>query len=160
MKSNDYKTDIRWEDGTLSHRTSTPSRRAAEAAYRDLLAMPELAGEKCAARLVSPHTGKSIYFSHFDKTFGKGRIHHDAPLDLDRHDDGTAEASAWVPAPKNVAMPRTGDFSADLRSWMEANDLTAASAAQALGTTKDSVENWLQGRSQPRQETALRAIAG
>jgi DNA-binding transcriptional regulator YiaG len=154
-----YKTDIRWDDGTLTHRTSTPSRAAAEAAYRELLACTDFEGKKCAARLVSPHTGKSIYFSHFDKAFGQGRIHPDAPLDLERADDGSQQASAWLPPATFAAMPNTQNFNADLRSWMEANNLTAATAAEALATTKDSVENWLQGRSRPRQETAIRALA-
>jgi hypothetical protein len=41
--------------------------------------------------------GTAIYFSRFDLLFGGGRIHPQAPLDLFREDDGTAEATLWEP---------------------------------------------------------------
>ena len=153
----EYKVDIRWHNGKLSHRTVTASARVAEFAFRELLADPTFQGEPCAARVVSPVTGRSIYFSAFDRP---EQIHPQAPLDLARVDDGSPQAMAWQPLSYTAAMPNTGNFAQDLRAWMKAANITSAEAASVLGTSKASVDNWLQGRSAPRHEAALRARAG
>lgn len=80
MSQDAYKVDLRWGDGSrLSDRTQTGSAAAALVAFRELLAREELAGQDVAARFVV--AGRSLYFSQFDRPFGKGRIHPDAPLD-------------------------------------------------------------------------------
>ncbi len=103
----DWKADIRWDstagrDGKLEERLVTKDADYAEAHFRRLLAREDLIGKPAAARLVSPFAGRSIYFSRFDRPLGRGRIHPQAPLNLMRLDDGTQEASAWLPLPSRL----------------------------------------------------------
>lgn len=94
-----WKADLReHETGRLTERLETMSPARAEAHFRSLLRMSDLIGQRYAARLVSPISRRSIYFSRFDRDLGNGRIHPDAPLDLSRLNDGTKEASAWTPS--------------------------------------------------------------
>jgi hypothetical protein len=100
----DWKADLRWDgvngrDGALEERLVTKDADYAEAHFRRLLAREDLIGKPVAARLVSPFAGRSIYFSRFDRPLGGGRIHPHAPLNLMRQNDGTQEASAWLPLP-------------------------------------------------------------
>lgn len=91
-----WKVDLReHENGRLSERLQTADMREAEAWFRKLLAREDLIGWLGAARVVSPITGRAIYFSRFDDE--RRRIHPEAPLDLFRTDDGTAEATKWRP---------------------------------------------------------------
>lgn len=84
----DFKADLRWDDGgRLTDRTISPDRAAAFLAFRALLARTDLEGQAVAARFVVD--GRSLYFSRFDKPFGAGRIHPDAPI---RADVGATEA--------------------------------------------------------------------
>lgn len=93
-----WKVDLRThEDGRLSDRSFPETAKRAEAEFRILLRRKRLIGKPVAARLVSPATGRAIYFSRFDREIGEGRIHPDAPLDLTRMDDGTSEATLWRP---------------------------------------------------------------
>ena len=93
-----WKSDLRWHsDGRLEERLLTSRPSEAEAHFRRLLARTDLIGQPVAARLVSPRTRKAVYFSRFDRDFGGGRIHPDAPLDPLRSDDGTDEATRWKP---------------------------------------------------------------
>jgi len=93
-----WKVDLRMhETGALTERLLTSNAQDAEHHFRRLLAREDLVGSPIAARIISPYTGKSIYFSKFDRSIGKGRIHAAAPLDLHRLDDGTWEATAWMP---------------------------------------------------------------
>jgi hypothetical protein len=83
--SQDYKVDLRWEDGgRLTDRTISPDREAAFMAFRNLLAREDLAGQAVAVRFVVD--GRSLYFSRFDRPFGEGRILPGAPIraDVDR----------------------------------------------------------------------------
>lgn len=101
----DFKADLRWDDGgRLTDRTISPSREAAFLAFRALLARSDLAGQAVAARFVVD--GRSLYFSRFDKPFGAGRIHPDAPIqaDVDRQE---ADRLAARTAP-DAAAPRVG----------------------------------------------------
>lgn len=167
-----WKCDIRWQncpghrDGDLTDRTLTSNRDVAEAAYRALLARADLIGQSCAARLVTPHARGAVYFSRFDCDVGHGRIHPAAPLDLDRTDDGTPEASAWTPSPPLgtpqvdwVTDPRP--FSEVLADWITAHNGgqrygARGPAAEALGIPPDTLASWLDGRRSPQHERAMR----
>lgn len=75
----DFKADLRWDEGgRLTDRTISPNRDAAFLAFRALLARTDLEGQAVAVRFVVD--GRSLYFSRFDKPFGKGRIHPHAPI--------------------------------------------------------------------------------
>lgn len=100
-----FKIDLRWpmaegarlgrSGGELSDRTETDDAATAIAAFRELLSRPDLDGQAVAARFVVG--GRSLYYSQFDRPFGGGRIHPDAPLDpgADRaHADALAR---WTP---------------------------------------------------------------
>ena len=93
-----WKADLRWHsDGRLEERLLTSYPSEAEAHFRRLLARTDLVGQPVAARLESARTHKAVYFSRFERDFGDGRIHPDAPLDPLRFDDGTNEATRWKP---------------------------------------------------------------
>lgn len=101
----DFKADLRWDDGgRLTDRTISPSREAAFLAFRALLARRDLEGQTVAVRFVVD--GRSLYFSRFDKPFGAGRIHPDAPIraDVDRQE---ADRLSALTAP-DAAPPRVG----------------------------------------------------
>lgn len=100
-----FKIDLRWpregaeklgrREGELSDRTETDDEAEALAAYRELLSRDDLAGHGVAARFVVG--GRSLYYSRFDRPFGRGRIHPDAPLDA-RADPAAADRLAgWTP---------------------------------------------------------------
>jgi hypothetical protein len=91
-----WKVDLRRShDGALSERLLTDNMAEADAWFRKLLAKGDLTGQRVAARVVSPITNATIYFSRFDDE--SRRIHPEAPLNLLREDDGTAEACQWRP---------------------------------------------------------------
>jgi hypothetical protein len=100
-----YKVDLRWpgpagggtqsSHGRVTDRTATDDEDLALSAYRKLLRRDDLAGQPVAARFVVG--GRSLYFSQFDKPFGKGRIHPDAPLDASASPDAASQAAAWTP---------------------------------------------------------------
>jgi hypothetical protein len=97
QKPSQWRAGLRWRDphnprsGRVSDELVTSRAEDAEAHFRRLLARDDLIGQPVAARLVSPHTGQSIYFSAFDGA----RIHPAAPLDLARCDDGSVDARRW-----------------------------------------------------------------
>ena len=62
-----WKVDLRTHDGRLSERLVTESAFSAEAHFRALLARTDLVGQPVAARIVSPITGRAVYFSRFDR---------------------------------------------------------------------------------------------
>lgn len=166
-----WKCDIRWNDadhsaGELTDRTLTPERATAEAAYRVLLARKDLIGQHCTARLVTPWSRSAVYSSRFDREIGDGRIHQDAPLDLTRTDDGTAEATAWKSADNSVKFIDweviDRPFAEALRDWViAANDgiLYGArqNAARELRVSPKTLEGWLDGRP-CGQEQAMRRL--
>lgn len=144
-----WKSDLRWQDGRLEDRALTKTAADAEAHFRRLLARGDLTGEPVAARIISPLTRRAIYFSRFDRDFGAGRIHPDAPLDLMRTDDGTREATRWSqPADIDWDAP----FPAVLRAWITARGLTRPAAARILCVPVQTFDGWLyekQGRQCP-----------
>ena len=160
-----FRIDIRWStDGPngehaqqLTDRTITPDPVLAEQAYRQLLTRDDLIGLPCAARLKSDLAGKSIYFSRFDREYGRGRIHPNAPLDLSRLDDGTAEATMWQP-------PKLGiDFSLPfpelLKTWAASHDWNAQQAADALKTPRPTYRSWIQEqRTCPHEDMVRKYI--
>lgn len=142
----------RHDGGEVTDKTVTADMTAAEAAYRALLARDDLAGEPVAA-VVSAATGsrsgggKSIYFSRFDRPFGGGRIHPAAPLDLCRQDDGTSEASRWVPPAEShdwEADPRP--FAECLKAWHTRPGWSRDRAAAELRTAPTTYYGWCAGR--------------
>lgn len=99
IQTGDYKADLQRLGGRdLTDRTVSPSRAAAFCAFRELLARTDLDGQPVAARFVVD--GRSLYYSRFDKPFGQGRIHPDAPI---RADVDRAEADRL--ATITVALP-------------------------------------------------------
>lgn len=162
-----WKVDIRWSDTEhLTDRVRTPDRATAEAAYRALLGRADLLGQHCAARLVTPWSRSAVYFSRFDREIGDGRIHPGAPLDLNRTDDGTAEATAWRPTNDSVKFidweEDTRPFAGVLRDWViAANDgiLYGArpNAALELRVSPKTLEGWLDGRP-CGQEASMRRL--
>lgn len=161
MVARTFKVDLRWQEtGELTDRTSTSDPVAAEAAFRELLARDDLSGERVAARLVSLLTGKSIYFSRFDKAIGDGRIHPDAPLDVWAEEDLTAEAAAWKPP----AMP-LGDWEADprpfaecLKDWHARPGWTRDVAAGELRVPRSTYDGWCAGRSAALEKSIRRLM--
>jgi len=155
-----WKADLRAHSGALSDRLLTNSAAAAEAHFRRLLARDDLAGQPIAARLVSPLTRTAIYFSRFDRDFGRGRIRPDAPLDLARDNDGTHEATAWrppaAPARDWEADPRP--FADCLTDWRRAHDWSRQRLADELGAPLTTVHGWLAGRPCGHEATIRRLM--
>lgn len=95
----EFKVDLRWVDGSasrLTDQTKTPDARVALDAYRSLLRREDLIGRPVAARFVV--AGRSLYFSHFDKPLGAGRIHPDAPLSETAGRDEAESLARWLPS--------------------------------------------------------------
>ncbi|ODT78843.1 MAG: hypothetical protein ABS76_22090 [Pelagibacterium sp. SCN 64-44] len=67
------------------------------AAYRALLRRDDLVGERMVVKMTSELAPGAIYISRFDRGFGQGRIHPDAPLDAFADQDMTREATRWRP---------------------------------------------------------------
>lgn len=86
-------------DGAIIENRHHRDAESAVVDYRQLLARGDLVGKPLVAALVSRIHGaaRSIYYSRFDHEIGHGRIHHDAPLDPFRAEDGTSEATNWRP---------------------------------------------------------------
>jgi hypothetical protein len=147
-----FKIDIRWHDDDrngemaqrLTDKTRTPDPVLAEKAYRSLLGRDDLIGQLCAARLVSPIIGRAIYFSRFDRDYGRGRIHPDAPLDLSRLDDGTAEATMWRPPKLDIdfSLP----FPELLKTWAASHNWNAQQISDILKTPRPTYRSWIQGQ--------------
>ena len=162
MNGKFWKTDLRTHSGQLSDRTETIDPTLAVTAYRALLARADLAGQPIAARLVSAITGRAIYYSRFDRAFGDGRIHPDAPIDPLRLDDGTNVATQWRPgliAPpvdEPVAPAASLDFhdwEADsapiadcLRRWAKRRGWTRLAASGELRVPHSTYDGWCAGR--------------
>lgn len=146
-------------------RTVTDDAGAAERAYRALLGRTDLIGTPTAAVLSSTSgrrgAGKAIYFSRFDRDLGDGRIHPDAPLDLDAVDDHTAKATRWKPPTAiSTAMPDTGDFAADVRTWLAQRGWSQPQGAAAIDVPLRTFQEWCQGRQRPSVESAIRKLCG
>ena len=117
----------------------------------------------CAARLVAPQSRRAIYSSQFDRPLGRGRIHPDAPLDLDRTDDGTREATAWRPPKKShdwESDPRP--FTDVLAEWVVTINSgrrygARPVAAEALRVSLGTLDQWLKGRA-PAHEKSFRLL--
>lgn len=123
---------------------------AAVAAYRRFLARNDFSGQKVAA--VLSRNRVSIYFSRFDRNFGDGRIHPNAPLDpwVDGPD---ATATNWHPV-DTAALP----IGEALVAWRQARGWTRATLADYLGVPPRTLEAWEQGRQTPDQEGPIRKI--
>lgn len=161
MTDPNFKADLRWhETGELTDRTVTSDPAAAETAFRQLLARDDLTGERVAARLVSPFTRKAIYYSAFDKTFGHGRIHPDAPLDLFASEDQSKVATVWVPPPRPVIDWEADDRSlADcLKDWHRRPGWTRDTAAAELRVPRSTYDGWCAGRSAALEPTIRRLM--
>ena len=149
-----WKSDLRAHDGRLSERVLTQSPAEAEVHFRRLLAREDLIGQPIAARIVSTITRNAIYFSRFDRDLGDGRIHQDAPLNLLRGDDGTAEATLWRPTEINWGAP----FPDVMRQWSDAKGLTRDEAADLLKIKRETWRAWLYGKSQCSLEEPLKML--
>ena len=106
IQTGDYKADLQRLGGRdLTDRTVSTSRAAAFRAFRELLARTDLEGQAVAARFVVD--GRSLYYSRFDKPFGQGRIHPEAPIraDVDR---GEADRLATLTGAVPDDRPRVG----------------------------------------------------
>lgn len=161
MVARPFKVDLRWhESGELTERTSTADPTAAEAAFRQLLARDDLLGEKVAARLVSPVTGKSIYYSRFDKDLGAGRIHAEAPLDLWATEDLSSTASAWMPSssPSHDWEADERPFAECLKAWHSRPGWSRDSAAAELRVGRPTYDGWCAGRSAALEKTIRRLM--
>ena len=139
-----WKSDIRDHSGRLSDRCLSADPATAVAHFRALLARSDLVGTTCAARLVSPITGGAIYFSRFDREFGDGRIHPDAPIDITADDDMTATATAWKPRASWENDPRP--FAEVIREWGHRRGLTRQQQADTLGVPLTTLNGWHAGR--------------
>ena len=65
-----FKVYLRWPNSRVSHKTSTPSREVAEAAFAELLAMGELQGQEVGASFTED--GQNIaYFDFKSKTLDR-----------------------------------------------------------------------------------------
>lgn len=142
----------RHDGGEVTEKTVTTDMAAAEVAYRALLSRDDLAGEAVAAVLslaADPRKGggKSIYFSRFDRPFGGGRIHPDAPLDLLRADDGTREATSWeTPSPCSDWEADPRPFAECLKAWHSRPGWSRDRAAAELRTPPTTYYGWCAGR--------------
>lgn len=164
-----WKIDLRSHDGSdtgqITERSETADVAIAEAAYRALLGREDLIGQPIAARLVSPISRKSIYFSRFDRDIGEGRIHPGAPLDLMAARDMTAVATRWRPP----VLP-LHDWEADPRPWAKVIHAWGLSlnggrvhgardrVAEELRSPRDTVDSWYSGKRVPPGEAALRRL--
>lgn len=125
----------------------------AESAYRRLLARGDLIGQRVAAVMSSNRpsgggSGSAIYFSRFDRDLCDGRIHPEAPLDLYRADDGTGEATRWLPP---TARPQ--DWETDprpladcLKAWHGQPGRSRQWAAEVLGLSLATYNGYCAGR--------------
>jgi hypothetical protein len=143
-----WKSDLRWRNGELSDRLLSEHAAEVEAHFRQLLARDDLLGRPVAARLVSPLTRRAIYYSRFDRDVGHGRIHPDAPLDLSRSDDGSAEASRWRPLLAHDWETDPRPFADCLRAWRDARGWGRSRdrLTDELRTPRSTIEGWLAGR--------------
>lgn len=57
------------------------------------------------------------------------------------------------------SMPNSGDFAADLRSWITARGITQREAAALLSVPYTTLTGWVQGRFRPDLEGAIRKLA-
>jgi len=154
-----WKADIRWHDGgRLDDRMLTASGADALAHFRRLLAREDLIGQPCAARLVSPITRGSIYFSRFDLPLGGGRIHPDAPMSLDLDDNGTDQATRWRPPEGQSPQDDPRPFREVLRDWGRSMALTRDQQAAALGVSRSGLDKWHDGTAVPGTERTLRIL--
>lgn len=156
-----FKADLRWHDTSeLTDRTVTSDPAAAEIAFRQLLARDDLAGDRVAARLVSPFTRKAIYYSAFDKAFGQGRIHPDAPLDLFASEDQSKVATAWAPPRSVITDWETDDrpFADCLKEWHRRPGWTRDTAAAQLRVPRSTYDGWCAGRSAALEPTIRRLM--
>lgn len=151
-----YRVYLRTHNGEIdmASRTVTSDAATAESAYRALLARDDLTGQKVSAVLSSTvgrgnGSGRSIYFSRFDRDFGDGRIDPRAPLDLTRDDDGTRAATAWrapVEAPRDWEMdPRP--LGECLRAWHNAHGWGRERAAAEVRLPVSTYNGLCAGRS-------------
>lgn len=160
-----WKIDLRWHDGRLTDRTVTDDAAMAEAAYRALLRRDDLGGQPVAARMVSPITRRSIYYSRFDEAPGiTVRIHPDAPLDLMADRDMTAEAVAWRPAAMHDWETDPRPLADCLKEWQAALNGGLSYGSRPVGQEAlriESAETYaglLKGRATPYERTIRLAM--
>lgn len=139
--SETYRIDIRTPDGQLlrQHETRTPDRAAAVAAYRGLLSRSFKAPGYAARLVVMGEGGKnrSVYFSHYDKPLGHGRIHPQAPLMAGLLDPSQVErVERWTPLEEG-----TGQLLALVRDALDRGDdgLVETQAEYVAGVLLSSV---------------------
>lgn len=146
------------ETGRVSNKTSTSNPDTAVCAYRALLASDDLIGQPCAAVLSTG--GRSRYFSRFDRGLGEGRIHPGAPLDPYRSDDGTAEATAWLPD-----ETLSHDWETDprpladcLKAWHRRPGWSRQRASEELRVPEPTYDTWCGGRPAIRERMIRRMM--
>lgn len=138
-----WKIDLRWHDGRLTERTETGDPDIAVAAFRALLGRDDLDGQPVAARMVSPLTRRSIYFSRFDGRPGLTRLHPAAPIDPHADRDMTAEA-ACVPTMHDWETdPRPYD--ACIKDWRTRHGWTWRQVADELREPLGTVQRHAKG---------------
>jgi hypothetical protein len=152
-----WKSDIRWANGQLEDRLLTENQDDAVAHFRRLLARNDLIGQLVAARLVSPAAGRAIYFSRFNRDIGDGRIHPDAPLDLDLMEDGTDQATLRRPHAATNWDTDTRPFSDCLKAWGQSHGYSRQQQADELRVPLTTLHGWHAGRS-AALEAALRLL--
>jgi hypothetical protein len=115
-------------------------------------------GQPGAARLVSPLAGgRSVYYSRFDRAVGDGRIHPNAPLNLNATEDETGIATQWHP-PVTSYEDDPRPFGQVLKSWGAARGLTRAQQAAAIGVPVATLDNWHKGRPAALELTVRRLL--
>lgn len=145
-------------DGAIIENRHHRDPSAAVADYRQLLGRSDLIGQPLVAALVSRIHGapRSIYYSRFDHEIGHGRIHHDAPLDAHRSDDGTNQATNWRPlGGVGDVEAQTTDTPSLLRAWRARDGLTQVQAAAALGVPLGTYRDWEQGAKPPTHPSLI-----
>lgn len=122
--------------------------------WRERRSLQRIAVPRPRTQDVSPLTRNAIYFSRFDRDIGDGRIHPDAPLNLMRDDDGTADATKWRPTEIDWSAP----FPEVAKQWSAAKGLEPKAAAALLEVEYETWRAWLYGKSNCSQAGAIKKL--
>ena len=144
-------------------RTNTADARVAVKAYRELLARDDLEGQPWAAVLSVPRGlttggGRSLYFSRFDRPFGLGRIHPDAPIDAFADPEKAEQIAKWQPSgPVHDWENDPRPFGECLKAWHASHNWTRDQAAEELRMPRSTYDSLCSGRKADR-EAGLRRL--